>query len=129
METSSTQEADIQEMMKAYLEAFEARDLERCMEYFDPEATLDWQIGVYQGASSIEQWHKDRFGADLKITQVEGIQVTGQRVAMNLVVTSKRLKAWRLKRLKGHVDVEVEDGKIKKMKFSAKTINPQQNWT
>jgi hypothetical protein len=121
-------ETNPQQLMEQYLEAFKARNLEQCMDYFSADSTLEWMMGEYTGKDAIEEWHRDRFAADLKILRVEGFEVNGSSVALDVVVQSKRLAAWRIPTIGGHVTAELQDGKIQHTKFSVKSINPQQNW-
>ena len=118
-----------QELIENYLKAFERGELEQCLDYFDPKATLEWMMGEYSGKESIEEWHKDRFAAGLKILRVDGIGVNGDVVTVRLTVTSKRLAAWRMPSLGGIVTATVQNGKILHTKFAPKSINPQQNWS
>ena len=115
--------------MDGYLDAFKARNLERCMEYFTPDATLEWMMGEYSGKDSIEEWHRDRFAADLNVVRVEGFEANDSAVTLDVVVQSKRLASWRIPSVGGRVTAELENGKIRHTKFSVKSINPQQNWS
>lgn len=117
------------ELIENYLKAFERCEVEQCVDYFDPDATLEWMMGEYSGRESIEEWHKDRFAAGLKVLRIDGIGVNGDIVTVKVTVTSKRLAAWRMPSLGGIVTATVHDGKIHHTKFAAKSINPQQNWS
>ena len=64
------EEATNRELIETYLKAFEQRELEQCMDCFDSDATLEWLTVEYRGKPSIEEWHKDRFAAGLKILRV-----------------------------------------------------------
>lgn len=122
------EEATTRELIETYLKAFEKGELEQCMECFDADATLEWLMGEYRGKPSIEEWHKDRFAAGLKILRVDGMSIDGDVATVRVTVTSKRLAAWRMPSLGGIVTVKFQDGKIHGTKFAAKSINPQQNW-
>jgi SnoaL-like protein len=123
------EEATTRELIETYLKAFERGELEQCMECFDSDATVEWLMGEYRGKSSIEEWHKDRFAAGLKILHVDGVSIQGDVATVRVTVTSKRLAAWRMPSLGGVVTVKFQDGKIHGTKFAAKSINPQQNWS
>jgi hypothetical protein len=116
-------------LIETYLKAFEQEKLEQCMDCFDSEAKLEWLMGEYRGKQSIEEWHKDRFAAGLKILRVDGMNIDGDVATVRVTVTSKRLAAWRMPSLGGIVTVRFQDGKIHDTKFAAKSINPQQNWS
>ena len=117
------------ELIENYLKAFERGELERCMECFAADATLEWLMGEYRGKQSIEEWHKDRFDAGLRILRVDGMSIAGDVATVRLTVTSKRLAAWRMPSLGEIVTVQFREGKIRGTQFAAKSINPQQNWS
>ncbi|HTB20207.1 MAG TPA: nuclear transport factor 2 family protein [Bryobacteraceae bacterium] len=117
------------QLIDIYLKAFERQELEQCMDCFHSDATLEWLMGEYRGQSSIEEWHKDRFAAGLKILRVDGVSIQGEIATVRITVTSKRLAAWRMPSLAGIVTVTFQGGKIHGTKFAAKSINPQQNWS
>jgi ketosteroid isomerase-like protein len=123
------EEATTRELIETYLKAFEQGELEQCMNCFDSDATVEWLMGEYRGKESIEEWHKDRFAAGLKILRVDGMNIKGDVATVRVTVTSKRLAAWRMPSLGGVVTVKFQDGKIHGTKFAAKSINPQQNWS
>lgn len=122
-------EAATRNLITTYLKAFEHAELEQCMECFDTDATVEWLMGEYRGKESIEEWHKDRFAAGLKILRVDGMTIDGDVATVRITVTSKRLAAWRMPSLGGIVTVKFQDGKIQGTKFAARSINPQQNWS
>jgi ketosteroid isomerase-like protein len=124
-----TEQTTTRELIENYLKAFERGELERCMECFAADATLEWLMGEYRGKQSIEEWHKDRFEAGLKILRVDGMTIAGDVATVRLTVTSKRLAAWRMPSLGGIVTVQFKEGKIRGTQFAAKSINPQQNWS
>jgi hypothetical protein len=99
------------------------------MDCFHLDATLEWLMAEYRGKPSIEEWHKDRFAAGLKILRVDGMSIHGDVATLRVTVTSKRLAAWRMPTLAGVVTVSFQNGKIHITKFAAKSINPQQNWS
>jgi SnoaL-like domain len=123
------EDTNTRQLIETYLRAFGREELEQCMECFDSDATLEWMMGEYTGKPSIEEWHRDRFAAGLKIIRIDGININGDVATVRVTVTSKRLAAWRMPSLGGVVTVKFQDGKIHGTKFAAKSINPQQNWS
>lgn len=115
---------DLEALMKEYLDAFHARDLERCMRFFADDAAIDFQIGVFRGRAAIEEWHKERFAADLKMVRLNSITVKGDTVLVDGIISSTRLASWKIKSLGGRLTVLFEDGKIKHGKVNAKASNP-----
>jgi hypothetical protein len=120
---------DAQHVMEQYLTAFKARNLEGCMSYFSPDATLEWMMGEYTGCESIEEWHRDRFSAELNVVRVDSFSATGSSITLDVVVQSKRLASWRIPNVLGRVTAQLSGGKIQHVNFAVKSINPQQNWS
>lgn len=122
-----TPDGDLRTVVQAYLDAFERRDLQRCAEYFADDATITWVGGMYQGKAAIEQWHTDRFAANVRIIRLDEIRTENKTVTVDAVVTSDRLKAWRISSLGGRVTLAFgEDGKISKTSFGLRFANPLQ---
>ncbi len=122
------QETNLQVTVKAYLQAFDQKDLSQCLDFFAEDATIDFASGIYQGKQAIEKWHKERFAANLRVVRVDGIRVQGDTVIVEAVVTSNRLKAWRIGRLTGTVTVVFQQSKIRKAKFGLRTTIPIEAW-
>lgn len=106
-------EAVLRAMVDAYRQAFEARDLAGCMGFFADDAVVRFLVGSYQGRQAIEDWHQDRFKADVQILRVEGISVEPPRVAVHAVVSSRRLKQFLIGEVKGTLTFRVEEGRFK----------------
>lgn len=125
-ETQNTvaSETELKALAKAYLDAFDAQDVARCMEFFTEDSSIDFNTTVYTGRQAIEAWHKDRFEANLKMVNLKGVSVKGDTVTVDGTVSSKRLAAWRIKALNGRVIMKFADGKIKYGKLSPRMTNP-----
>ena len=122
--SGATQPAvDLKAVTSAYLEAFEARDLERCLSYFLDDASIDFQLGVFKGREGIENWHRDRFAANLRLTKVETMTVRGATVIIDGIATSDRLAAWKLSSIKGRVTLKFKGDKIAEAKFASRMMN------
>jgi hypothetical protein len=106
-------------VVRSYLEAFGARDMQRCLEFFADEATVSFHVSTFKGRQQIEQWHKDRFEADLRLLHLENVSIDGGSVTIEGVITSKRLRAWLINEMSGALTVRVENGKIQSAKFNA----------
>jgi hypothetical protein len=117
-------DTDLKALAQAYLDAFGAQDLERCMSFFTDESSVDFNTTVYTGRQAIEAWHKDRFEANLKMVNLKSITVKGDTVVVDGTVSSKRLAAWRIKQLNGRVTMRFVDGKIRNGKLSPRMTNP-----
>ena len=124
MENQVISPTDLKALAEAYLEAFHARDLDRCLEFFTDDSTVDFNMTLYTGRQAITDWHKDRFAADLKMVKKNAISVDGDTVTIDGAISSKRLSAWRVKALSGRVTMRFEDGKIKNGKLSPRMTNP-----
>ena len=117
-------QADLKAIAQAYLDAFDAQDLERCLEFFSDNATIDFNMANYSGRQAITDWHKDRFAANLKLVRLNKISVNGDTVVVDAVATSKRLAAWKVKAISGRVTMRFADGKIIGGKLAARMTNP-----
>src|SRR5579862_2153347 len=124
MENQVVPQADLKELAQAYLDAFHAQDMERCMEFFTDDSSVDFNMTVYTGRKAIADWHKDRFAANLKMVKMNSITVDGDTVTVDGAVSSKRLSAWRVKALSGRVTMRFEGGKIKHGKLAPRMTNP-----
>jgi hypothetical protein len=124
MENQVISQTDLKALAEAYLEAFHARDLDRCMEFFTDDSTIDFNKTMYTGRQGIIDWHKDRFAADLKLVKKNSVSVEGDTVTIDGAISSKRLSAWRVKALSGRVTIRFENGKIKNGKLSPRMTNP-----
>jgi ketosteroid isomerase-like protein len=118
-------QTDLKAVTQAYLDAFDAQDLDRCMAFFADDAIVDFQMAKYQGRQAITDWHKDRFAANLKMVRLDSITVKGDTVQVDGVAKSKRLEAWKVKAVTGRITmVYDENGKIKSGKLAARMTNP-----
>lgn len=124
MDSQVAPQTDLKTLAQAYLDAFHARDLERCLEFYADDATVDFNKTVYSGRQGITEWHNDRFAADLRLIKMNSMTVDGDTVTVDGAVASKRLAAWRLKALSGRVTMRFENGKIKYGKLSPRMTNP-----
>jgi ketosteroid isomerase-like protein len=116
-------DADLKALAEAYLDAFHKRELDRCVDFFHDDATIDFNMTAYKGRQAIIDWHKDRFEADLKMLRLNNVSVKGDTVTVDGVATSKRLVAWKAKSIAGRVTMRFVDGKIASGKLSARMTN------
>lgn len=122
------QETDTKAVVEEYLQAFEERDLARCLGFFTEDATIHWVVAKYSGRQEIEGWHKDRFDAEMRPTRIDEIRVKGNRVYVDATATSKRAKIWRMDSLAGTATFIFDGGKIKEVKFGLRTSLPIEGW-
>jgi hypothetical protein len=115
---TETGSEDLQSITNAYLDAFAARDLEGCLGYFSDDAVLQFHVSTFRDKKGIEQWHKDRFAADLRLVRIDEMQTEGDTVRIEGVITSKRLRAWLVNEMEGMVTIRFEHGRMKHVKFS-----------
>ncbi len=109
-------------VMRSYLAAFDERDLTRCLEYFADDAEINFHMSVYRGKQQIEQWHKDRFEADLRLLKLEDIVVKGDSVVVEALVTSKKIRAWKIPSLSGEVSVRMDGGRFRSAVFKLRAL-------
>ena len=107
----------LKKVLDDYIEAFEARDLERCLAFFHEDANLKFATGHFPGIKQIEQWHKDRFKGGMRLVEIEDMEFQGNTLIVNAVVTSPRLKLVRIKDLRGTGTFVIEEGKFKEYRM------------
>ena len=122
------QETDLQAIVESYLQAFDERDLATCVDFYSDDATIDFHIGVFQGKEAIERWHRERFAADFRMVDVQEMTVKGNTVVVEAVASSKKLRMWRIKRLRGKSTFRFEGGKIEQARFTAKMSTALEAW-
>ena len=121
---TNTEAQDLRAVADAYLAAFEARDLDRCLSLFADEASIDFQSGLYEGREGVRQWHQDRFDANLRVARLESVTVSGDTIVVDVVVTSDRLAAWKIQGLSGRITLRFKDGLIQHAKLTPRMMNP-----
>lgn len=112
---------DVAELVRAYGEAFERRDLEGCVDFFDEQATIRFLFATYQGREAIRQWHADRFAADVRLMGMEEARVDGASVSVDAQATSRRLRLFRIDKVKGTVTFQIAQGRFTEAKFTARS--------
>jgi SnoaL-like domain len=117
-----TPEMDVESKARAYMKAFETRDLVLCMNYFTDTSAVHFVNSVYNGMQEIEEWHKARFAADLRMVRMGKVTVEGNTVVLEGIVTSKRLKAWKINTVSGTVTAQFDGDKITEVKFGTKML-------
>lgn len=108
---------DLQSRVREYLEAFHARDLDRCMSAFAGDAVIHFHTSTFSGRDALVEWHKERFVADLRMEKLEAISTRGDTVTVEASATSKRLRAWKLNSVSGSMAVRFADGRIQELRF------------
>lgn len=121
---SPPDEADMRAAVEAYLAAFAAHDVQRCLAFFAEDASLDFQISTFTGKSQIEEWHRDRFAANLRLVKLERITVKRDTVTVDAVGSSDRLAAWNVQALPGRITMRFAGGRIVSCRFAARMVNP-----
>jgi hypothetical protein len=119
---------DLETKVKAYLEAYDERDLDGCLDFFAEDAIINFAMGVFRGRPAIEEWHQDRFKADLRITRIDKIKVKGEKVTVDGVITSKTAKAWGFDSVAGRATLQFQNGKIRQVKFGLRMSLPLEGW-
>jgi hypothetical protein len=114
--------------VQSYFDAFAAHNLAACVDAYRDDATLHFVAGVYNGKSAIEEWHRERFAAELKILRIDAITSDRDAVTVDLVVASKRLQFFRLSSLAGRGVLRLDGGKIKEARFSPRFCDPFEGW-
>ena len=105
---------------RRYLKAFEERKLDECMQFFTEASTVEF-MGQFHGLKDIEEWHKARFAADLKLIRLDRVEVQGSVAVVEGIATSARLRAWRVKSVNGKVTAAFEGPTIKTLTFAVRS--------
>jgi len=117
-------EGAVRGMVEAYRQAFERRDVDGCVAFFAEDATLRFLFASYEARAAIREWHEDRFAADVKLLRIDGVTVQGDTVVAQVVVTSRRLRFFRMDEVKGTVTFRVAEGRFKDAVLSARKGMP-----
>jgi ketosteroid isomerase-like protein len=117
-----------QDVVKAYLQAYEERDLSRCMDFYTEDPTIQFGMAVYRGREAAERWHQDRFAANFRIIRIEEVRSQGNTVIVDAVATSNRVKIWRLDSLGGRATFVLYGGKINEAKYGLRTGIQAEGW-
>jgi ketosteroid isomerase-like protein len=116
---------NLEETIKDYLDAFDARDLSRCVGFYADDAVIHFMSGIYNARPAIEEWHRDRFAANARILSVDGIQVSGDKVAVDIVMTSDRFQAWKVDSISARMNYEFQNGKITEARYGLRATSSE----
>jgi len=108
-------------VLEEYLEAFLARELMRCVDLYAEGAVLEFATTQCRNRPELEKWHRERFSANLELVQIEQARVEGAEVILEGVVTSDRLKAWRIGTLPVRAKFAFRGDKIASARFGLRT--------
>lgn len=117
---SMTEVTESKQLIEDYLKSFEARDLKACVDICAEDCKIHFAWRTFRGLPAVEQWHKDRFAADLRVVSVEGIAVDGDTAVADVVITSNRLKGFKVPRLPARVTMHFHDGKVREARFAVR---------
>lgn len=119
---------DLTTCLETYLQMLDARNLDACVAAYTDDAVIHFAMGVYTGKDSITEWHRDRFEAELRVLSHERMVVKAQQVRIEMMITSKRIKAWRINTLRTKGVFSFVGAKIKEVRFSMVGANPLEGW-
>lgn len=119
------QASELEGTIQEYMKAFEARDLARCLEFYSENATISFQDAIYRGRQAMEEWHNERFLADLKILDIDYVRAEDNEVIVDVVVSSNTLKEWNINRLNGTIAFHFQQGRIDEATFELRAHNPE----
>ena len=121
-------ENQLEATVREYIEAFNQRDMSRCLEFFDEDARIDFAMGKFRGIGAVEEWHKARFEADLKVLSIERTHANGDTVTLEATATSRIAVAWKLPTIGGRVVFTFHQGKITQAKFGLQNPLALEGW-
>lgn len=109
----------LEQMVRHYLQALGKLDLETCISYYADNAVIHFMTGEYTGKDEITAWHRERFENELRAESIERIQGNGNQVNAEMIVSSRRLRKWRINKVRGRgTFLFDEQDKIKDVRFS-----------
>jgi hypothetical protein len=111
---------DLEGRVRAYLDAFHAREMDNCLGRFSDTAVIHFHNSTFNGLDAIVEWHRERFDADLRMERLEGVSIAGDTVTLEGSATSKRLRAWKLDSVSGTLEVRFKDDLIQELRFGMK---------
>jgi hypothetical protein len=118
------EELNAEELVNAYLEALRSRVVDRCLDFFSEDGIIRMPSKSYRGKQEIEQWHRKRFDANLRVLRVEKIELQDKKTIVDGVISSDKLRAWDIRSVGGKATIVFDQGKIKDMKFALRISNP-----
>jgi ketosteroid isomerase-like protein len=118
---------NLEQVVRDYLVALDAKDLAACVALYSDDAVIHFMSGIYKGRKGVEEWHRDRFAANLQLLQIDEIQTTGDSVVVDVVVTSDRIKGWMVNGFPGRLTYLFEGGLIKEARYGLRTTS-QEIW-
>jgi hypothetical protein len=108
---------DPQAAIQDYLEAFRAREPERCTAFYADDAVIQFQFSRYGGHAAITSWHRERFEANLRVIRIDEVAVEDDgTVTVDAEVASDRLARWSFDSLSVRLTFEFEGGLIRGLK-------------
>lgn len=114
----------LEQQLQDYLQALVAQDVQKCLTFYTEDAVIHFMTKQFQGIRQITEWHQERFKNQLKTESVENFKVNGNQLSVEMVVTSKRLKAWRINTVLGKGTFQFNaEGKIVDARFALATPN------
>jgi hypothetical protein len=114
------QDSDLVELVQAYGAAFKERDLEACVDAFRDDATVKFLFATYQGREAIEKWHADRFDLGAELLALGPVRADGDTAVVEVEATSKRLRLFKINRVKGKIEFRAREGRFAEVRFSAR---------
>ncbi len=115
--------ADLEALTRGYMEAFDQRDVEKCLSFFSEDAIVNFQDVEYQGRDALRDWHNERFAANLRLSKIENVRVKGETVTVDAIASSDRLAAWKIKSLKSRIEAKFSGELIDEVKLTARMTN------
>ena len=109
---------ELRELVGEWGSAFAGQDLDACVDLFSPDATLKFLFATYQGRDAIRQWHADRFAAGARIVSLDAVEADGDVAVARVEATSKRLRFFKIDKVKGEIKILAREGRFVEVRFS-----------
>ncbi len=122
-------ESELEELARAYHDAFEKRDFDACIDLYMPDSVIHFGPGSYAGMKNIEEWHRERFDADLRLTSLDETRLEGNTVSARVIAVSDKIKAWGLDSIQATLSLVFKGKKIKEARFDLLDSNTLETWS
>lgn len=76
---------------------------------------------MYRGLSAIEKWHRERWSNNMRLLQIDSISIADDLTTVEGVVTSDRLRFWKLTSLSVRARFKLEGDHIVEARYGLKT--------
>jgi hypothetical protein len=107
-------------LVRDYLSAFEARDVDGCTALYADDGVVQFQFSRYDGREAIKTWHRERFDANLRVVRVDEVAVDEGEVTVDALVASDRLQKWNFDSLGVRLTFALDGRRIRELRCNVR---------